>query len=204
MVVICVFLKNILFHRGLYQRNQAPRRIRAHRYPLTKTGYKYLEIGINISKPSKVEIALGDTQGREVTLTYDMWKNIIENEDTIYNFFQQNEERVTPHTIRIGHVTLRFGKINNLPILRIETTNIRLALSKETVSNMINYKFLVKSIYDLLNSEVASVDSKLTSFYALINNVKDRNVAKNMICNDQSFDRSSKIDGELYARFFAK
>ena len=133
-----------------------------------------------------------------------MWKIITEKKDTIYNFFQQNEERVTPHTIRIRHVTLRFGKINNLPILRMETPNIRLALSKETVSNMINYKFLVKSIYDLLNSEVASVDSKLASFYALLNNVKDRNIAKSTICNDQSFDRSNKIDGELYARFFAK
>ena len=41
------------------------------RYDLTATGYKYLEIGINVRLPSYVEIALGDHRGYELSLSLE-------------------------------------------------------------------------------------------------------------------------------------
>ncbi|KYN23137.1 hypothetical protein ALC57_04440 [Trachymyrmex cornetzi] len=44
-------------------------RLLNRRYDLTITGYKYLEIGINVGPPSYVEIALGDHRGHELPLS---------------------------------------------------------------------------------------------------------------------------------------
>ncbi|KAL6254706.1 hypothetical protein P5V15_014016 [Pogonomyrmex californicus] len=43
-------------------------RLLSRRYTLTATGYKFLEIGINIGPPSYVEITLADHRGQELTL----------------------------------------------------------------------------------------------------------------------------------------
>jgi len=46
------------------------------RYDLT--GYKFLEIGINVGPSSYVEIALGDHRGHELSLSLEMWKVLYE------------------------------------------------------------------------------------------------------------------------------
>ncbi|KYN11120.1 hypothetical protein ALC57_16737, partial [Trachymyrmex cornetzi] len=48
------------------------------------TGYKYLEIGINVGPPSYVEIALGDHRGHELSLSLDTWKDLYEQRWNIY------------------------------------------------------------------------------------------------------------------------
>ncbi|KAL6254752.1 hypothetical protein P5V15_014078 [Pogonomyrmex californicus] len=45
---------------------------------LTATGYKFLEIGINVGPPSYVEIALGDHRGQELILSLETWKGLYE------------------------------------------------------------------------------------------------------------------------------
>jgi len=42
------------------------------------TGYKFLEIGINVGPSSYVEIALGDHRGHELSLSLEMWKVLYE------------------------------------------------------------------------------------------------------------------------------
>jgi len=44
-------------------------RLLSRRYVLTATGYKYLEIGINVGPPNYMEIALGDHRGHELSLS---------------------------------------------------------------------------------------------------------------------------------------
>ncbi|KYN27420.1 hypothetical protein ALC57_03192 [Trachymyrmex cornetzi] len=41
-------------------------RILGRKYALTRTGYKFLEIDINVGPPSYVEIAIGDNRGNEL------------------------------------------------------------------------------------------------------------------------------------------
>ena len=42
------------------------------KYALTHTEYKFLEIGINISLPSYVEIAIGENHGNELMLSLEI------------------------------------------------------------------------------------------------------------------------------------
>ena len=51
----------------MYVHSMEHRKVRllSRRYDLTTTGYKFLEIGINVGSPSYVEITLGDHRGHE-------------------------------------------------------------------------------------------------------------------------------------------
>ncbi|RLU21197.1 hypothetical protein DMN91_005570 [Ooceraea biroi] len=56
-------------------------RILGRRYNLTRTGYKFLEIGIGILPTADavaVHIVLGDTTGKEILLTPEMWKGLVD------------------------------------------------------------------------------------------------------------------------------
>ncbi|KAL6256710.1 hypothetical protein P5V15_011637 [Pogonomyrmex californicus] len=53
-------------------------------YTLTATGYKFLEIGINVGPPSYVEPALGDHRGQELILSLETWKGLYEQRWNIY------------------------------------------------------------------------------------------------------------------------
>ena len=46
-------------------------RILGRKYALTRTGYKFLEIGINVGPPSYVEIPIGDNRGNELILSIE-------------------------------------------------------------------------------------------------------------------------------------
>lgn len=116
---------------------QFPTRILGRRYPLTKTAYKYVDISIIVGRPSFVSIALGDNglgnHGKEVSLTPQMWKELLDQRHIILPYVRHDErnddddDARTPHPLYIGHLMVRFGKINNLRILQFETPKIRLA-----------------------------------------------------------------------------
>ncbi|XP_020297960.1 uncharacterized protein LOC109862342 [Pseudomyrmex gracilis] len=63
-----------------------PMRILSRKYILTKTGYKYFELGIGISSKDAsptVDVALGDNNGNEVLLSPEMWNTLLDNERVI-------------------------------------------------------------------------------------------------------------------------
>ena len=62
-------------------------RILGKKYALTRTGYKFLEIGINIGPhgSSYVEIAIGDNRGNELILSIETWKELYEQRWNIQN-----------------------------------------------------------------------------------------------------------------------
>ncbi|EGI64135.1 hypothetical protein G5I_07442 [Acromyrmex echinatior] len=53
-------------------------RLLSRRYDLMATGYKFLEIGINVGPPSYVEITLGDHRGQKLLLSLETWKGFYE------------------------------------------------------------------------------------------------------------------------------
>ncbi|TGZ55781.1 hypothetical protein DBV15_12103 [Temnothorax longispinosus] len=119
-------------------------RILTTRYLLTTTGYKYIAIGITIKSPwysihttpSYVDIALGDKQGREISLTLDMWKGLVERKRDILSCMEHSLSDGTrrPSPMSIERMTLRFGVLNNMPILRMELPNLaRVAMVLKTL-----------------------------------------------------------------------
>ncbi|KYN33992.1 hypothetical protein ALC56_11656 [Trachymyrmex septentrionalis] len=116
------------------------------RYPLTVTGYKYLNIGINVKLPFYVTIILGDCHGKEIPLSSDIWRELLEQKHVILSLLQYDENN---RGIRALEITLRFEQINNLPILRLETNTACLSISKSTVFNIFNLEYCVNHL--LLN-----------------------------------------------------
>ena len=55
---------------------------------LTNTGYKFLEIGINVGPPSYVEIVLGDHRGHELSLSLETWKSLYDQRWNIYKMLR--------------------------------------------------------------------------------------------------------------------
>ncbi|KAL6416866.1 hypothetical protein ACFW04_013114 [Cataglyphis niger] len=183
-----------------------PLRILGRRYSLTKTGYKHLEICINVSRPSFVEIVLGDNHGKEISLTPDMWKELLDLRSALESYFRSDERDETrpPSPIYIGQLTLRFDRLNNLRILRLETPKTRLAISRNTVLYILHLEHCVNCLVTSLNCLTAYTDDKLARFLDVAANVRDPAFVAAAIRDSESFDRDELIDCELQAHFFGE
>lgn len=188
-----------MFRRNENNLSKVEARILSRRYFLTKSGYKYLDIGIRVSTPSRVEIALGDNYNREIYLSYSVWKELMNLRDIIAHFFK-NDVDEAPSQI-VGHCTLNFGKINNLKVMRLETSTIYLIMSSQTAYNMFAIDYCVDCIYQSLNNITNIVDVKFIRFLEITKNGKDSPYTT--ICKSDVFDKNNIIDCELATQVFA-
>ncbi|KYN30337.1 hypothetical protein ALC57_00197 [Trachymyrmex cornetzi] len=180
-------------------------RILERRYPLTVTGYKYLNIGINVKLPSYVTIILRDSHGKEIPLSPDIWRELLEQKHVILSLLQYDENnRGIRAPMYVGNLTLRFGRINNLPILRLEISTARLSMSKSTVLNIFNLEYYVNRLISSLTAMTDNVDKKFSRLLAIAFTVtKSANMLKTMY-DDESFDRNDILDCELIALVFGE
>lgn len=183
---------------------QHPCRILSRRYPLTKTGYKYLDVGINIATPSHVEIALIDNRGMEIQFAYNVWKAFLDQRDIIHRYFNNDDESEVYTTKKIGHITLSFGKLNNvLKVLRLETPTVYLIMTRNTVYNMIAHEYCVDCIVQSLGDMTNIVDTKLARFREIVNGASDPAAIHVALSESESFDKNDIVDCELLAQIFA-
>ncbi|XP_067216934.1 uncharacterized protein [Linepithema humile] len=175
-------------------------RILVRRYALTKTSYKYLDIGINVSTSSRVEIALGDNHSKELRLSYDVWKELMNQRDIITSFFKNDVDEVPSQTV--GHCTLSFGKMNNLKVMRLATSALCLIMSNRTVCNMFALEYCVDCINHSLNNITGTVDVKFAHFSEIARNAKDPDHVA--IRKSDLFDKNNIIDCELVTQVFAE
>ncbi|XP_029680149.1 uncharacterized protein LOC115245806 [Formica exsecta] len=210
-------IEDILGIQNLRYRDRTPRRdadvsiartlrILGRRYPLTKTAYKHLEVSVNVNRPSFVEIVLGDCHGKEISLTPDMWKELLDLRSTLLSYFRSDErdEARPPAPIYIEQLTLRFGKLNNLRIFRLETPKVRLAVSKSTILTILNLELCVNRIVTSLSGLTAHVDNKLTHFLDIAAGAHDSALIPAMIRDNENVDHNDLIDCELQALLFGE
>ncbi|KAL6264308.1 hypothetical protein P5V15_004416 [Pogonomyrmex californicus] len=113
-------------------------------YALTKTGYKFLDVCVTLERSSRVNIILRDSHGKEISMLSDTWRELLEQRHVFSKYLQSiNGEPCFPVPSHIENMCVRFGRINNLTILRLETPAGRLAMSKETVNNMFEFEHCV-------------------------------------------------------------
>ncbi|XP_029675759.1 uncharacterized protein LOC115243148 [Formica exsecta] len=181
-------------------------RILGRCYPLTKTAYKHLEVGVNVSRPSYVEVVLGNCHGKEISFAPDVWKELLDLRSVLTSYFQRDEreEMRPPAPIYIGQLTLRFGKLNNLRILRLETPKDRLVASRSTVLNILNLEHCINRIITTLSGLTGYIDNKLTRFLDIAADVYDRTLIPTAIRDSKNFDRNDIIDCELQALLFGE
>ncbi|XP_025072899.1 uncharacterized protein LOC112552220 [Pogonomyrmex barbatus] len=110
-------------------------RLMSRRYNLTATGFKFLEIGINVGPPSYVEIALGDHRGQELILSLETWKGLHEQQWNTYKLLRNNYK---DNFISVGPLTVRVCMMNNVTLVRLESSNIRIMMVESTLRRMFN------------------------------------------------------------------
>ena len=157
-----------------------------------------MDIGINVTTPSHVEIALGDNRGNEILLSYGVWEELINQRDNIGCFFTNDVIEAPSQTI--GHIKLSFGTINNLKVLRLETSTQCLIMSSNTVYNMISHEYCVHYIAQSLKNIIGTVDAKFTRFREIANGAVKNPIAA--IRESEFFDKDNIVNCELLAQVF--
>ncbi|KAL6268028.1 hypothetical protein P5V15_001110 [Pogonomyrmex californicus] len=85
-------------------------RILERKYSLTKTGYKFLNVCVTLERSSRVNIILGDSHGKEVSMSPDTWRQLVEQRHVLSKYLQStNGEPSFPAPSHIGNMTVRFG-----------------------------------------------------------------------------------------------
>jgi len=105
-------------------------RLLSRRYDLTATGYKYLEIGINVGPPSYVEIALGDHCGHELSLSLETWKGLYEQQWNIYKMLR-NEYKDNFRSI--GPLTFSVCTLDDATLIRLDSSSVRITMTETTL-----------------------------------------------------------------------
>ncbi|EZA59379.1 hypothetical protein X777_00500, partial [Ooceraea biroi] len=123
-------------------------RILGCRYNLTRTGYKYLEIGKCVpptADAATVNIALGDTTCKEIMLTAKMWKGLVGSRTLICdNLARANSEHGSPPPVYLDDLAVRFATINGQPTIRLNTPSGQLTLPEPTVHYLFGLRHCVE------------------------------------------------------------
>ena len=176
-------------------------RVLGRRYALTATGYKYLEIGINVGPPSYVEIAVGDHRGTELILSLETWKGFHEQRRNILNFLR-NDYKDIYSFINVGPLTLRICTINGVKLVRLESSSVRLTMTESTLHRMFDLDLCIDAMFRRLSRIVETVDVKFTQFSNIASTVTDPAQVSNVIRASDAFDKHQLVDCELAALFF--
>ncbi|KYN02290.1 hypothetical protein ALC62_06899 [Cyphomyrmex costatus] len=164
-------------------------RILSRRYDLTATGYKFLEIGINVGPPSYVEIVLGDHHGRELSMSLETWKELYEQRLNIYNLLR-NEYK--DNFITVGPITATIYAHTDLTLVRLKSPTVHVTMIESTLRRMFDLDGCIDVTFERLARLVDTVDVKYTRF---------ANVA-NVISESDVFDKRQLVDCELLALVF--
>ncbi|KAL6268181.1 hypothetical protein P5V15_001282 [Pogonomyrmex californicus] len=120
-------------------------RLLSRRYTLTATGYKFLEIGINVGPPSYVEIALGDHRGQELILSLETWKGLYEQRWNIYKLLLNDYK---DNFISVGPLTVRVYQMNDVTLVRLESLNVRITMIESTLRRMFHLDECIDVTFD--------------------------------------------------------
>ncbi|KAM0728336.1 hypothetical protein ACS0PU_005118 [Formica fusca] len=99
----------------LYGKPRYIPRILVRRFALTRTAYKYLDIGISVGPASFVELHLGDNRGNHIILPNATWATFIERRVDIERFLQLN----TPSSLSIRDLVMEHVKIHDTNVVKL-------------------------------------------------------------------------------------
>lgn len=200
MYIIC---KSFFFRSRSFDEKRAvnwTQRILSRRYALTATGYKYLEIGINVGPPSYVEIAVGDHRGNELILSLETWKGLYEQRWNIQQLLRNDRRDAA---ISAGPLTIRAIAINGTKLIRLESSNVRLTMTESTLQFMFTLDRCIDVTFDSLSNIIETVDTKFRQFWHAASSLTDTNEIANAIRVSDSFDKDHLVDCELLALIFS-
>ncbi|KAL6263096.1 hypothetical protein P5V15_005898 [Pogonomyrmex californicus] len=101
-----------LLHHSISIEHRAMRLL-SRRYTLTATGYKFLEIGINVHRELR-----GDCFGR----------SSMTGIDTRWNIYKLLRNDYKDNFISVGPLTVRIYLMNDVTLVRLESLNVRITM----------------------------------------------------------------------------
>ncbi|XP_018357063.1 PREDICTED: uncharacterized protein LOC108757158 [Trachymyrmex septentrionalis] len=165
-------------------------RLLSRRYDLTNTGYKFLEIGINVGPPSYVEIVLGDHRGHELSLSLETWKSLY---DQRWNIYKMLRNEYKDNFISVGPLIVRVCTLNDATLVRLDSSSVRITMTETTLRRMFDFDGCIDVTFERLARLVDTVDVKYTRF---------SNTSENAIRDSDFFNGRQLIDCELLASVF--
>jgi len=187
------------FYSSSIEPSNAAARLLSRRYALTSTGYKFLEIGINVGPPSYVEIVVGDHRGQNIAMSLEMWKGLCEQRWNIYKLLR-NEYK--DNFINVGPLTISVSAMKDFALVRLESSNVRMQMTESTLRRMLDLDECVDVTFERLFRLIDEVDVKYTRFSNIAATVARPEDAPNAIRNSDTFDRRKLVDCELLALVF--
>ncbi|KYN30738.1 hypothetical protein ALC56_14982 [Trachymyrmex septentrionalis] len=165
-------------------------RLLSRRYDLTNTGYKFLEIGINVGPPSYVEIVLGDHRGHELSLSLETWKSLY---DQRWNIYKMLRNEYKDNFISVGPLIVRVCTLNDATLVRLDSSSVRITMTETTLRRMFDFDGCIDVTFERLARLVDTIDVKYTRF---------SNTSENAIRDSDFFNGRQLIDCELLALLF--
>ncbi|EGI58055.1 hypothetical protein G5I_13868 [Acromyrmex echinatior] len=143
-------------------------RLLSRRYDLT-TGYKFLDIGINVGPPSYVEIALGDHRGHQLLLSLETWKSLYEQRWNIYKMLR-NEYK--DNFISVGPLTVSVCMLNDATLVRFNSSSVRMMMTEMTLRHELGLFYRLIEVADETD-DLKHVSINRTAFNCLIYNFNE-------------------------------
>ncbi|KYN28327.1 hypothetical protein ALC57_02252 [Trachymyrmex cornetzi] len=167
-------------------------RLLSRRYNLTNTGYKLLEIGINVGPPSYVEIALGDHHGHGLSLSLETWKGLCEQR---WNIYKMLRNKYKDNFISVGQLTVSVCTMNDATLVRLDSSSVRTTMTETTLRRMFEFDGCIDVTFERLVQLIDTVDIKYTRFSNI--------TSENAIRDSDIFNGYQLIDCELLALVFS-
>ncbi|EZA49860.1 hypothetical protein X777_11741 [Ooceraea biroi] len=182
-------------------------RILRRRYNLSRTGYKYLEIGIGVPPTLDtvtVHVAMGDTTGKKILLNAEMWKGLVDSRAIVCDYLTRanGEHVIVPPPMRMDDLTIRFASSNGQPTIRLDIPSCRLALFAPTVRYLYGLRHCAERVIATMASVVGRVEAKLRVFKHAAAGVEDPSDAPRAIRDRKDFDNNDLLDCELLVVVF--
>ncbi|KAL6420062.1 hypothetical protein ACFW04_011919 [Cataglyphis niger] len=111
-------------------------RILVRRFALTRTAYKYLDIGISVELESFMELHLGDIRGNHIILPHETWEIFIKRRVDFKRFLQSN----TSSSLRIEYL-MEHVKIHDASVVKLTVDDSCLYIKPATNTKDVNARF---------------------------------------------------------------
>ncbi|XP_070160573.1 uncharacterized protein [Polyergus mexicanus] len=175
-------------------------RILVRRFALTRTAYKYLDIGISVESQrgitSYVELHLGDNRGNQIVLSIDTWESLMLKRADVERLVQTPDH--TP--IWINDLTIEIVKIHDTSVVKLTLRDSCLYMKPSTIFFLFELEHCVNHEYLKLCENLEAVNESFDRFVVNLQGnmfgAEKDNAVK--ILRDV-FDKTSIIDCELLA-----
>ncbi|KAL6421143.1 hypothetical protein ACFW04_013961 [Cataglyphis niger] len=157
-------------------------RILVRRFALTRTAYKYLDIGISVEPESFVELHLGDIRGNHIILSHE------------------TDSCIEPSSLRIEYLVMEHVKIHETSVVKLTVDDSCLYMKPATILFLFKFKHCVNHKYLKLYENTEDVNARFDQFvWCLQNNMPSAMREDAVKILRDVCDKTSIIDCELVA-----